>query len=539
MKKLALAVLPLVLAGCSGRQAAVVETFPFEDITFCGQLEARIERSLDRLQEGIYQPPQVFKDDTWPGDFVGRTILGVTLDARASHSQPLYLKEIINELPNHLNSKGYLGPIYGGKINEQQLSGHGWLLRGLCEYYEWTGDESVVPIVKSITDSLFLPGKGRYSSYPISPDERSNAGGGESGAIVSESSDWMLSTDVGCLFIGMAGLIDSYELLKEPAVKETVDEMISRFLQIDLKGIQAQTHATLSALRGILKYYRLTGEASLLEAAKERWDLYENHGMTCNYENYNWFGRQDSWTEPCAIVDSYMVAFDLWKETLDPRYRNIAELIAFNAIGHTQRFNGGFGCDNCPSMDDPFLCVHAPEAYWCCTMRGAEGLSRIAESSWARKGNRLYVPIFVESALDDGRLSVSESTAYPSDSQVELVFKKNDSKVSSLLFPDLPWADSVEVKVNGAPVETVVENGFRKVSRKFAAGDEIRVSFSMPFRRDSWNGKTRFFRGPLMLGLDTEDAVSADSVTIETLSPVCHLMDSSVWNSSYKKQVLF
>ena len=538
MKKFLLTVLLAVLVACS-KAPASVQTYPMKDVTVCGELASRLDRNLSRLSEDIYQPPQVFKKDDWPGDFVGRTILGLTMDGEALHRKPAYLDQIIAELPSHLNKKGYFGEDFSPMINEQQLSGHGWLLRGLCEYYKWTGDKSVLPIVKSIAENLFVAAKGRYSSYPIDSLQRSTAGGKESGSISSESSGWMLSTDVGCVFIGMAGLIDAYEVLDEPSVKKTIEEMAGRFLEVDLAGIHAQTHATLSALRGILKFYSLTGDASLLGDAAERWDLYVKDGMTCNYENLNWFGRPDSWTEPCAIVDSYMVAFELWKDTFDPQYRNIAELIYFNALGHTQRFNGGFGCDNCPSPENPFLGVHAPEAYWCCTMRGGEGLARVAESSWAHGKRSLFVPFFRENSLNDGKLSVTENTGYPHDSSAVFRFSRNDSGISSLFFPDLPWTDSVKVTVNGVQVEAPASDGFRAVNRLFVPGDEIRITFSMPLRKDSFEGKTRFFRGPLMLGLETGKAVPADSVDVKSLVPLCHLMDPAVWDGNYRRQILF
>ena len=63
--------------------------------------------------------------------------------------------------------------------------------------------------------------------------------------------------------------------------------------------------------------------------------------MTENHENYNWFDRFDTWTEPCAIIDSYLLAVQLWEHTMKPEYRDDAELIYYNGICHTQRNNGG------------------------------------------------------------------------------------------------------------------------------------------------------------------------------------------------------
>ena len=108
-----------------------------------GELLIRAMKNFDRLESEIYQPENVFIDykhstpDVWAGDKEGRIILGLVLEARATHRTPLYLEKIIQMLPKRMNAKGYLGQIYENTIDEQQLSGHGWLLRGLCEYYEW------------------------------------------------------------------------------------------------------------------------------------------------------------------------------------------------------------------------------------------------------------------------------------------------------------------------------------------------------------------------------------------------------------------
>ena len=81
--------------------------------------------------------------------------------------------------------------------------------------------------------------------------------------------------------------------------------MIHRFLMIDPIKIKAQTHATLTACRGLMRYAEITGDTYYIDEAEKRWLLYKSDGMTENHENYNWFDRFDTWTEPCAIIDSY------------------------------------------------------------------------------------------------------------------------------------------------------------------------------------------------------------------------------------------
>ena len=529
----------VLFAACSTKTGNVLQTFPMENITVSegSALAGRLTRNKQRLEDPLYQPDMAIADSKdWPGDYVGRTILGTTLSSRALHAEPAYLAEILRRLPESFNEKGYLGEDFFPAINEQQLSGHGWLLRGLCEYYKWKGEKDILPLIRSITENLFLPGAGKYGQYPIDPGMHSNEGGEASGSINSSTQGWILSTDVGCLFIGMAGLVDAYEVLGDKALRPVIEEMLGRFLQIDLTGIQMQTHATLSALRGMMKYYSLTGEDKWLQEAVRRWDIYEKEGMTCTYANYNWFARMtDTWTEPCAVVDSYIVAFELWKATMDPHYRDMAELIYYNALSHGQRDNGGFGCDNCPSPEDPFLRVVIPEATWCCTMRGGEGLPRVAESTWAKKGSSLYAPFFFASTLDAPGLNVMENTGYPGKSSVRFTFNDNAAGVDCLLVPRLPWADNWKVTLNGEDVEMSDENGFIAIRKAFITGDVVKITFRLVRTSDNWKGSKRYYLGPQM-----QCTVAGSKKTgLKAFKPVGHYMDPAVLSEGYSRRVLF
>ena len=110
----------------------------FDGIEIGGDLATRASQNYARLESDIYQPPMVFESGSakvWPGDWEGRTMLGLTLLSRSTHREARYLDEILRQYPSRMNSQGYFGPLLDPKaVDEQQLSGHGWVLRGLCEY---------------------------------------------------------------------------------------------------------------------------------------------------------------------------------------------------------------------------------------------------------------------------------------------------------------------------------------------------------------------------------------------------------------------
>jgi len=206
----------------------------FEQIHVKGELLERAMKNFDRLEADIYFPRNVFPkkqqgpSEGWPGDKEGRTILALVPEAQATHRTPLYLEEMIRILPEKLNKKGYLGPLSQDTIDEQQLSGHGWLLRGLCEYYQWKRDPKVRNYILGIINNLALPTNGCHKDYPITPAGRISNTGGMAGTSTNVVNHWKLSTDVGCDFIFMDGVVQAYRLFPSRELKALIDEMMSR-----------------------------------------------------------------------------------------------------------------------------------------------------------------------------------------------------------------------------------------------------------------------------------------------------------------------
>ena len=91
----------------------MMKTINFESLYIHGELMTRTIMNYDRLETEEYFPPKVFRDGeySWPGDWEGRTILGLVLLSQATHREPKYLKDIMSKIPNHLNYKGYFGKI--------------------------------------------------------------------------------------------------------------------------------------------------------------------------------------------------------------------------------------------------------------------------------------------------------------------------------------------------------------------------------------------------------------------------------------------
>jgi len=333
-----------------------------------------IKLNFKRLSGKDYHVDKIFKDKDydWPGDWEGRALLAFCCHYEISGKKIPAMDLMIESLKDKTNEKLFFGKLFNAdEIDEQQLSGHNWYLRGLIKYYKLFGSEFAKECAKSTMENLYLPLKNKYKDYPILKNRNL---GEVAGSISEKINGWKLSSDVGCAFMCMDAVSKYYYEFKDQRVKELYDSQLERFLTIDYLGQNMQTHAFLTATRSLITMYEATNDKLYLDNAIMLYNFYLENGLTLTYENINWFGKPDSWTEPCAVVDSFIIACKLYSITGDAKYRLLMRRIWFNGLQFCQRGNGGVGPNTCVLNEGTFLKVSMYEAFFCCTMRYAEGL---------------------------------------------------------------------------------------------------------------------------------------------------------------------
>ena len=333
-----------------------------------------IKLNYRRLNDAPYSLENLFQPESydWPGDWEGRALLAFLCHYEIDKSEIPHLHRFFHAIGEKTNEYSYFGkPFDQLTVDEQQLSGHNWYLRGLLKYWKLFNSETAMSYAKSTVENLYLPSINWYSHYPLARDYTH---GDVSGTVTSIRDGWKLSSDIGCAFMCVDGLAHYYQATRDKRVKDFLDRVIELFISVDLLKYKLQTHTTLTCLRGILTLYQATGDARYLGIVKDKFSFYQENGMTLTYENYNWFGRQDSWTEPCAVVDSLIIAIKLYELTECEEYKALARRIWFNGLQFCQRENGGAGPNTCVTIDSPVLKISMYEAPFCCTMRYAEGL---------------------------------------------------------------------------------------------------------------------------------------------------------------------
>lgn len=390
-------------------------------------MDIRIEKSFERLRSEPYATGNLFSppDYDWPGDWEGRALLAYCRLYSLTGCKIPAMDKIMEMLCEKTNEQGYFGALLDTQaIDEQQLSGHGWFLRGLMAYYELFKSEQALEYATRIVENLFLPALANYGSYPL---KRAVSKGGVYGSITQKDGNWCLSTDIGCAFIPIDGLAHYYAVTRDKSLEMLLNYAIWQFMSLDKIRLGMQTHATLTAARGILKYYEVSKYKEHLEYVKDIFDLYITHGMTATYENYNWFGdlHEKNWTEPCAVVDSLILALELHRITREKKYAVMARRIWFNGLQFCQRPNGGAGPNTCVDRNAPYLQISFYEAQQCCTMRYPEGLY------WYQKNSKLFhwqdgTPVWEDGRyfVDDWLLAEDVNDVFPAHKHYEIDGKR-------------------------------------------------------------------------------------------------------------------
>ena len=341
------------------------------------ELEERIELNFNRLlNDPYYGIDEIFSPPSygWMGDKEGRALLAFVSHWRMSERSIPCMEQMLEKMPSMLNEKRTLGDCSGEFIREEQLSGHSWMLRGLCEHYEAFGDAFSFDLIRDIAENLYLPLRGEFERYPVREGQKS---GGVSGSEIGTAGRWLLSSDTCAAFMSIDGLSHAYRILRDERIRALLDEMTAFYAPLDKRAVRAQTHCTLTAGRGMVRMFRETGDPFYLKSALRIFtDYVYGGGMTLTYQNLNWWGRPDTWTEPCAIVDSLMLSLELYKLTGREDCRSTAARVWHNGFAPAERDNGGAGTDTVVTADSPWesLFPQMKEAYFCCTMRLAEGL---------------------------------------------------------------------------------------------------------------------------------------------------------------------
>ncbi len=227
-------------------------------------------------------------------------------------------------------------------------------------------------------------------------------------------------------------------------------------------------------------------------------------------------------TETCTVVEMMLSCQELLHITGDPRYADVLERLAVNALPALfkpdLKAHQYFQTPNqvqCVIGDYEWYTQHESRdentfgvgiGFGCCISNLHMGWPKFASGLWKRTADGglaavAYAPCSVKAEVAEQTVRIHEETVYPFDDQVILTLGLDTPTTFPLLLRMPGWCAAPEVMVNGKP-EPAEPGGFLSIERAWSDGDAVTLRFPMVIALSSWeNDSVGVERGPLVYAL--------------------------------------
>lgn len=279
--------------------------------------------------------------------------------------------------------------------------------------------------------------------------------------------------------------------------------------QDQLNGNHANTN--IPKWIGSAKEYKATGTQSFLTIAKNAWT------MTVNAHTYAMGGNSQAehfkapnaiagylmtdTAEACNTYNMLKLTRELWQtDPLNTNYFDFYERALLNHLlgmqnpndshGHITYFtslNPGGHRGVGPAWGGGTWSTDY-SSFWCCQGTGVETQTKFADSVYGYDSNSLYVNLFTPSILkwNAKGITITQSTSYPVSETSTISISGASTFTLYIRIPG--WTSGASIMINGASAGVSVNAGsYAKISRTWAAGDQIVITLPMWFRKIAAN----------------------------------------------------
>jgi uncharacterized protein len=416
---------------------------------------------------------------------------------------------------NHQSPDGMIGPITNTDWWPRMV-----MLKALAQYQEATGDARVVPVLA------------RYFSYQLKelPNRPLRDWGKfrwQDNALIAL---WLYNRTGDPQLIELVRLLhqQGYDWQAQFADFKYTTPVTAQMIKLDqdqgLTDYSLSTHGVNNgqALKAAPVWSMVSasdvdrrGFQQMLDALDKYHGL-PNGMFSCDE---HLAGRNPSQgSELCTVVETMYSLEQSLAILGDARIGDRLERIAFNALPGT--FTDDMWAhqyDQEPNQVEVSLhrkpwTTNGPESnlyglepnFGCCTANFHQGWPKFAASLWMASHDGglaavAYSPCEVHTVVGSTPVHLSEATEYPFRGLVRITVNPA-TEISFPLRLRIPsWADSAEVRVNGALITIAGNEGFAKIERRWKAGDLIQVQFPLrPGLTRGYNDSVSIDRGPLV-----------------------------------------
>ena len=326
----------------------------------------------------------------------------------------------------------------------------------------------------------------------------------------------------------------------------TIKQAYSQSHQPVLKQDEAVGHAVRAAYMysGMADVAALTGDTAYIHAIDKIWDnvvakkLYITGGIGATHHGEA-FGKAyelpnlTAYNETCAAIANVYWNHRLFLLHGDAKYYDVLERTLYNGLISGVSLDGGeFFYPNPLESDGKYkfnqqACTRQS---WfgcaCCPSNLSRFIPSLPGYVYAVKAQQVFVNLFMgstsELSVNGKKVQIKQTTAYPWDGAVKMEINPQGKQNLALKIRIPGWVQGkvlpsdlyrfadqqqlgFQIKLNGKPVESSIENGYFTIDRTWTKGDVVAINFEMQPRVVKANpnvkddaGKIAFERGPIV-----------------------------------------
>ena len=215
--------------------------------------------------------------------------------------------------------------------------------------------------------------------------------------------------------------------------------------------------------------------------------------------------------ESCNTNNMLKLTENLHRRNPEARFADYYELATFNHILSTQHPEHGGYVYFTPARPRHYRNYSAPnEAMWCCVGTGMENHGKYGQFIYSKKGNALYVNLFVASELNwkEKGIKVRQETDFPYSESSKITLTEGKGKFTMLVrYPGWVKPGEFSVTVNGEQVPLISgPSSYVAIDRKWKKNDVIELTFPMHNSVKYLPNVPQYIalmHGPIMLGMKT------------------------------------
>lgn len=215
--------------------------------------------------------------------------------------------------------------------------------------------------------------------------------------------------------------------------------------------------------------------------------------------------------ESCNTNNMLKLTENLHRRNPEARFADYYELATFNHILSTQHPEHGGYVYFTPARPRHYRNYSAPnEAMWCCVGTGMENHGKYGQFIYSKKGDALYVNLFVASELNwkEKGIKLRQETGFPYSESSKITLTEGKGKFTMLVrYPGWVKPGEFSVTINGEQVPLISgPSSYVAIDRKWKKNDVIELTFPMHNSVKYLPNVPQYIalmHGPIMLGMKT------------------------------------